>query len=509
MLRIHNYQPHLLKEMGKLLPCPRCPLVSRALLAVCSRSGHPVSTLQWRAADSNSVTNIAPTIITTAPTSRSLEPPKRKKNKFQFVSSREKAISQAWDSNTEGRTGSRSGASPQLSPSRKPASPELGPSITGQEDAGRLSTSSWRHVDDFPHPLEPDVRFSESSRSDRSSAVYLNGVKGNGAHPQNKGFRLPRLKRNRGPLFPLPVKIPPPVSVNSPSVNDTHSPSTTSNDADGPVMSVDRTKDQDHLSPLPSPSHSLTGLSSARAGSSVPALFRKDSTKSVHSANSLSSAHGQRNLGGRGRSSTINSLVDIQGDPRQSSTNLASLAQTPTPTSGRKSFGDIFNLSQRFRQNSEVSALRNGCSNGGTPRTPTSYSISRDAISYPEREDGDTPAAYLTRLGEVVHRGLIATILSKSDEDFYKTSLRKYMRSFSFFGDPIDMAIRKLLMQVELPKETQQIDRVLQSFADRYHECNPGIFASAGKLISPSVTSVETTLIESTQIKHTSLHFLY
>jgi len=52
------------------------------------------------------------------------------------------------------------------------------------------------------------------------------------------------------------------------------------------------------------------------------------------------------------------------------------------------------------------------------------------------------------------------------------------MRGFGFFGDPMDMALRKLLMEVELPKETQQIDRCLQAFADRYHECNPGIYAS-------------------------------
>jgi Sec7-like guanine-nucleotide exchange factor len=49
-----------------------------------------------------------------------------------------------------------------------------------------------------------------------------------------------------------------------------------------------------------------------------------------------------------------------------------------------------------------------------------------------------------------------------------------------FFGDPMDMAIRKLLMEADLPKETQQIDRVVQAFADRYHECNPGIYASPG-----------------------------
>lgn len=39
---------------------------------------------------------------------------------------------------------------------------------------------------------------------------------------------------------------------------------------------------------------------------------------------------------------------------------------------------------------------------------------------------------------------------------------------------------RKLLMEVELPSETQQIDRVLQAFADRYHECNPFIYQDSG-----------------------------
>jgi Sec7-like guanine-nucleotide exchange factor len=72
----------------------------------------------------------------------------------------------------------------------------------------------------------------------------------------------------------------------------------------------------------------------------------------------------------------------------------------------------------------------------------------------------------------------MATILCKGSDEFSKTCLRKYMRGFSYFVDSIDMAIRKMLMEVELPKETQQIDRLLQGFADRYCECNPGIFVS-------------------------------
>lgn len=96
----------------------------------------------------------------------------------------------------------------------------------------------------------------------------------------------------------------------------------------------------------------------------------------------------------------------------------------------------------------------------------------------PERQEGDTPAKYLIRLEEAVSRGVVATILSQSNDEFFKNVLRSYMRGFKFFGDPLDMSMRKLLMEVELPKETQQIDRVLQAFANRYHECNPGVYAS-------------------------------
>ncbi|KAK3060964.1 hypothetical protein LTS18_007321, partial [Coniosporium uncinatum] len=56
------------------------------------------------------------------------------------------------------------------------------------------------------------------------------------------------------------------------------------------------------------------------------------------------------------------------------------------------------------------------------------------------------------------------------------------------------MSMRKLLMHVDLPKETQHIDRVIQSFADRYDECNPGIFTSPGTdLPSRSLRAVLTT----------------
>ena len=36
-------------------------------------------------------------------------------------------------------------------------------------------------------------------------------------------------------------------------------------------------------------------------------------------------------------------------------------------------------------------------------------------------------------------------------------------------------------MELGLPRETQQIDRVMEVFAARYMSCNPGLFIDNGK----------------------------
>lgn len=176
----------------------------------------------------------------------------------------------------------------------------------------------------------------------------------------------------------------------------------------------------------------------------------------------------------RGRSSTMSSVGRDSTDDHL----LPPTTRTSTST-GRKSFGDLFGLG-RIRQNSELS--RQGTLTPATPGSIASKSNSlqlpRDSVVLPERQGNESPAKYLARLEGVVSRGIIASALSKGADPFSAAVLRSYMRSFSFFGDPMDMAIRKLLMEAELPKETQQIDRCLQAFANRYHECNPGIYSS-------------------------------
>ena len=176
----------------------------------------------------------------------------------------------------------------------------------------------------------------------------------------------------------------------------------------------------------------------------------------------------------RGRSSTMSSVGRDSTDEHL----LPPTARTSTST-GRKSFGDLFSLS-RIKQNSELS--RQGTLSPGTPASigskSNSLQLPRGSVVLPERLDDESPAKYLGRLEGTISRGAIAAAVSKGSDSFSSAVLRSYMRTFSFFGDPMDMALRKMLMEAELPKETQHIDRCLQAFANRYHECNPGIYSS-------------------------------
>jgi hypothetical protein len=299
-------------------------------------------------------------------------------------------------------------------------------------------------------------------------------------------FKLPRRKKTPAPLFNLshlPQKSNPPkqsqslgrasASSSRPLASETTSVFPLRSPSTDDVGTHNR-----FPSPLPSPSHgahsAIAKSSSAFAAPGVPSLFRKGSA-----ASSITSPTRAR-LGQRGRSSTLSSLRHAPSDDNLPTPTLPASVRTSTST-GRKSFGDLFGLSHRLRQNSEPPFPRNG--GPATPGSSTSKNNSiqlprEPAIILPERFDDDTPAKYLVRLEEAVSRGVVASVLSKGTDQFSSSVLRSYMRGFGFFGDPMDMAIRKLLMEVELPKETQQIDRCLQSFADRYHECNPGIYAS-------------------------------
>lgn len=345
---------------------------------------------------------------------------------------------------------------------------------------GRSSTSNQppAYADDLggnDHPL-PVTRLSESSRSDGSSADHrVYGSTTTTTHTVQTTttfFRLPRRRQKQPePLFPIAH-----LQKGSSSLSDVQKSTAATPDSSFRASTSSRTTVQNET---PTPSRPNSSRLTASATSSAFQLSHKTSTSPATALFRPDSRHSGRSspsklaVNARGRSSTFSSLGRKSMDE-----GLGAPSRTSTST-GRKSFGDLLGLN-KLRQNTDLS----GRQGSRTPATPGSMNSKNNSLQIareptlvlPERRDDDTPAKYLARLEEVVSRSVVASALSKSADAFSQSVLRSYMRRFSFFGDPMDMAIRKLLMEAELPKETQQIDRCLQAFANRYHECNPGIY---------------------------------
>jgi hypothetical protein len=87
-----------------------------------------------------------------------------------------------------------------------------------------------------------------------------------------------------------------------------------------------------------------------------------------------------------------------------------------------------------------------------------------------------------------------------SPDPFYVEALRSYISQFNFLGIPLDIALRKLLMEVGLPRETQQIDRVIEAFAFRYTQCNPNFFLLEGEIFSHPLSSSNSKFLQRSRI---------
>ncbi|TKA82803.1 hypothetical protein B0A55_01798 [Friedmanniomyces simplex] len=373
---------------------------------------------------------------------------------------------------------------------------------TGLEDLARLSNMHAQNAppsygDEANSTLAlpmPEPRFSESHESDGSagSSGDLYGQTTTTTHTVSTHttfFRLPRRNKNRNSLFPLPVRLPPPNEAQPRAVEPAAPRASTSaystkslrtlDEGNEPTAALQRRhtetspiKQRSPRPPLPA-AHSALAKSGLAFSEPGIHLSRNDSQRSRKTSTS-SPLQPPLRLGMRDRASTASSFGQVSHDMDTPPPMTAS-ARNSSSTTGRSSLGGFLTLS-RFRQGSQSDSPRHG--SPGTRSKSNSFAISREALVIPEREEGDTPGKYLERLEAAVARSMIAGILSKSADPFAQAVLRSYTRRFPFFGEPIDMSLRKFLLEAELPKETQQVDRVIQAFADRYHECNPGIFMS-------------------------------
>ncbi|CAG9460670.1 unnamed protein product [Pedinophyceae sp. YPF-701] len=81
----------------------------------------------------------------------------------------------------------------------------------------------------------------------------------------------------------------------------------------------------------------------------------------------------------------------------------------------------------------------------------------------------ETPGLDKTAIGE---------LLGEHEEECVEV-MHAFVDLFDFAGMDFDGAIRALLETFRLPGEAQKIDRIMEKFAERYCNCNPGAFKTA------------------------------
>lgn len=166
---------------------------------------------------------------------------------------------------------------------------------------------------------------------------------------------------------------------------------------------------------------------------------------------------------------------------RPRSHTLSSLEKSTHSSFSRPSIGGLF-TSKRSDSEPMMMSIATPLPIGRqTPSPRLSDSLQRSSLSLPIRVEGEPPEEYLDRVRQLGFGSYTASALSKHGDDFHMNVLKLYLQLFSFVDDPLDMALRKFLIHARLPQETQHIDRLLDAFALRYHECNPDIYMSAAQ----------------------------
>ncbi|KAK7118932.1 hypothetical protein R3I93_023110, partial [Phoxinus phoxinus] len=70
------------------------------------------------------------------------------------------------------------------------------------------------------------------------------------------------------------------------------------------------------------------------------------------------------------------------------------------------------------------------------------------------------------------------------DNEFSRAVGEEYLKFFDFTNQTLEQALRSFLKVVVLTGETQERERVLQSFSSRLQQCNPEGFSSAGSVLT-------------------------
>ncbi|GAA6105428.1 PH and SEC7 domain-containing protein 3 isoform X8 [Tachysurus ichikawai] len=104
---------------------------------------------------------------------------------------------------------------------------------------------------------------------------------------------------------------------------------------------------------------------------------------------------------------------------------------------------------------------------------------SADTMNNGHRSDQEAARRLARRLYhlEGFRRSDVAKHLGKNN-DFSKMVAEEYLTFFEFTGMTLDQSLRSFLKAFALMGETQERERVLIHFSNRYHQCNPTILTS-------------------------------
>ncbi|KTF85446.1 hypothetical protein cypCar_00000953 [Cyprinus carpio] len=97
--------------------------------------------------------------------------------------------------------------------------------------------------------------------------------------------------------------------------------------------------------------------------------------------------------------------------------------------------------------------------------------------------------------GEGLNKTVIGDYLGERD-DFNIKVLQAFLELHEFADLNLVQALRQFLWSFRLPGEAQKIDRMMETFAARYCQCNPGVFQSTDTcyVLSFSVIMLNTSL---------------
>ncbi|CCE61409.1 hypothetical protein TPHA_0A03320 [Tetrapisispora phaffii CBS 4417] len=229
----------------------------------------------------------------------------------------------------------------------------------------------------------------------------------------------------------------------------------------------------------PSPFHRKKNSSSSSLTARLVSSYSNKFGHSRSTSGGQTSTHIVNSKTNNSSTSSINSKTDYT---KTSSSPRASHGSLPRPkiVKSNSSSSSTSNLTRRRSSSlantiSSIVSFRGFSSfnnvkqtSNDDPNQGKTLSLS-DLPPVPIPKPNETYKSYLTKISN--YQQLIGVILTEADDEYKLNVLDYFLENcFNFAELPVDVALRVLLMFVELPKETQQIDRLLQHFSKVYYQ---------------------------------------